>query len=99
MKQETIKRIVAMIEKEEPGTDVLLVTHNANTGMNSVLCGNPTSIARTLFTVTYDKQNVKHANDIYNIIKNVAGNIVMNSSPMANDLKALMKKNMRKNGK
>lgn len=95
MKEETANRIVAILKEEAPDTDVLLVTHNKKDGISSVISGSPISIARAVFTITCDSQNPVHANNVYNIIKNVACNIVSNPSAMAKDLLA----NIMKHGK
>lgn len=92
MKEETLNRIITILKEEAPNTDVLLVTHHKEKGINSVISGNPVSIAQAIFTTTYDKQHPVHANNIYNIIKNVACNIVSNPSAMAKDLLTSIKK-------
>lgn len=99
MKQETIKRIVAIIEKEEPNTDILLVTSNKNTGVSSILCGDDVSTAKAILMAMFDSANPKHANDIYGIIKNVAVNLLNNPSPMSNDLVAILKEKIQEYGK
>lgn len=95
MKQETIKRIVAIIEKEESNTDALLITSNENTGVSSILCGNDMSIAKAMLMVMFDYANPKHANDIYGIVKNVAVNLLNNPSPMSNDIVAALKEKIK----
>lgn len=92
MKEETVNRIIAIIKKEAPDTDVLLVAHHKKEGVKSIISGNPVSIAQAMFVTTYDKQNPVHANNVYNIIKNVACNIVSNPSAMAKDLLTSIKK-------
>lgn len=92
MKEETINRIIAIIKEEAPGTDVLIVAHHKDEGIKSVIGGNPVSIAQAMFTITYDNQNPAHANNVYNIIKNVVCNIVSNPSAMAKDLLTSIKK-------
>lgn len=92
MKEETVNRIIAIIKEEAPDTDVLLVAHHKKEGVKSIISGNPVSIAQVMFVTTYDKQNPVHANNVYNIIKNVACNIVSNPSAMAKDLLTSIKK-------
>lgn len=95
MKQETIKRIVAMIEKEEPNTDILLVASNENSGVSSILCGNDMSIAKAILVTMFDYANPKYANDIYGIVKNVVINLLNNPSPMSNDMVAALKEKIK----
>lgn len=92
MKEETINRIIAIIREEAPDTDVMLVANHKEEGIKSIIGGNPVSIAQAMFTTIYDKQNPVHANNVYNIIKNVACNIVSNPSAMAKDLLTSIKK-------
>lgn len=95
MKQETIKRIVAMIEKEEPNTNILLVTSNENAGVSSILCGGDMSIAKAILVTMFDYANPKYANDIYGIVKNVVVNLLNNPSPMSNDIVAVLKEKIK----
>lgn len=95
MKQETIKRIVAMIEKEEPNTNILLMTSNENAGVSSILCGDDMSIAKAILVTMFDYANPKYANDIYGIVKNVAVNLLNNPSPMSNDIVAVLKEKIK----
>lgn len=95
MKQETIKRIVAMIEKEEPNTNILLMTSNKNAGVSSILCGDGMSIAKAILVTMFDYANPKYANDIYGIVKNVAVNLLNNPSPMSNDIVAVLKEKIK----
>lgn len=92
MKEETINRIIAIIKEEAPNTDVLLVTHHEDDGIQSIMKGNLASISRAIFTITYDSQNPIQANNMYNVIKDIACNIVSNPSAMAKDLLASVKK-------
>lgn len=92
MKEETISRIIAIIKEEAPDTDVLLITHHEDEGIQSIMKGNLASISQAMFTITYDSQNPIQANNMYNVIKNIACNIVTNPSAMAKDLLASIKK-------
>lgn len=87
MKEETINRIIAIIKEETPDTDVLLVAHHEDEGIQCVLKGDRSSIARAMFTITCDSQSPIQANNMYGIIKDVACNIVSNPSAMAKNLR------------
>lgn len=95
MKQETVKRIVAMIEKEEPNTNILLMTSNENAGVSSILCGDDMSIAKAILVTMFDYANPKYANDIYGIVKNIIVNLLNNPSPMSNDIVAVLKEKIK----
>lgn len=99
MKQETIDRIIEMIQKEDPETDMLLVMNNEKAGVSSVIYGDVASIAKAMFMTTFDSANPKHANDIYNIVRNIAVNLVANSCPMGKDLEAAIRNNSHSNEK
>lgn len=99
MKQETIKRVITMIEKDEPGTDVLLVTNNKISGVCSILCGDTTSIAHAMFVTMFDSSNPEHANNIYNIIRNIVVNMLNNPSPMGNDIVSVIESKIKEYGK
>lgn len=91
MKVLTIKKAHDIIQQDSPKANTLIAICDADDNVTVSFAGKPSMTGKALYAALFDTEHPEAAQDIYNMLKDIILNILMNPSPIADDLIATLR--------